>query len=221
MTGAIEKGGARLVEWLCLSALITAAFLGVPYWLCRLAHQATPPFMRTPDWWYWMYHLVSLAFALLLTAGSWKRSGVRLGDVRTHWWKVLIVCGVPIAITAAVYPHLPERPFAREHMGIWLISPLAQDLVFVGYIYGRLEPLLPRYVHRWVPVRWAMVAAAAFFAAHHLVNLQIMSVGFVAFQLCYTFLGCMAIGLSRQWTGSILYITLSHMAVNCIAWAVE
>ena len=221
MTGLVENRRGSLLEWLCLSALITLSFLGVPYWAWRLIHRSVPRFMQTHDWWNWQYHLLSLAFALLLTAGSCRRSGVRVGNIRPHWWKVLIVCGLPIAITAAVYPHLPERPFAREHIAIWLISPLAQDLVFVGYIYGRLEPLLPGYLHRRVRVRWAIVVTAAFFAAHHLPNLQAWSAGFVAFQLGYTFLGCTVIGLSRQWTGSVLYITLSHTAVNCIAWAID
>ena len=49
--------------------------------------------------------------------------------------------------------------------------------------------------------------------------LSTMSPGYVAFQLSYVFVGCVLVGLSRQWTGTIIYATLSHMAVNYIAWS--
>jgi membrane protease YdiL (CAAX protease family) len=40
----------------------------------------------------------------------------------------------------------------------------------------------------------------------------------VALQVPVTFLGWILAGLARQWTGSILYGTISHMGVNFIAW---
>ena len=39
------------------------------------------------------------------------------------------------------------------------------------------------------------------------------------FQLGYTFIGCVLLGISRQWTGSIVYATVTHTAVNYIAWS--
>jgi membrane protease YdiL (CAAX protease family) len=45
-----------------------------------------------------------------------------------------------------------------------------------------------------------------------------MSPAFLAFQLLYTSAGFVLTGLSRQWTGSLLYATLSHSGVNFIAW---
>jgi membrane protease YdiL (CAAX protease family) len=50
--------------------------------------------------------------------------------------------------------------------------------------------------------------------------LGIWPAGFVAFQMFYTFLLLLLIGLSRQWTGSILYVTAAHTAINLIAWAI-
>ena len=219
MREEMDSRRRRLVETLCLGVLVTLAFYGVPYWIYRITWRQLGGGLFPPAWMAWYYHLLFLAFALVLTAGSWRRSGLRIGAIRTHWRKVLLFCGLPILLTAVVYPLLPTRPFGREHMGIWLISPLAQDLVFPGYLYGRLEPLLPSRLHRRVPIRRALVVTSALFSLWHLPNLLAIPAGFVAFQLCYTFLGGILVGLTRQWTGSMLYITLSHMAVNFIAWS--
>ncbi len=63
--------------------------------------------------------------------------------------------------------------------------------------------------------------AALFFSLHHCPGLlsPSVSVQYIAFQLVYTFLGMLLVGLARQWTGSILYGAVTHMAVNLIAWA--
>ena len=167
----------------------------------------------------WYRDILTLAFALLLTCGSWKRSGIRFGAIKQHWRGVLLVCGIPIVLTALIYPFLPERPFSNMPILMWLTSPWHQDLVFSGYLYGRFEQLVPSYVHRKVRIRWALVLAALFFSLHHLPNFFSLSAGYVTFQLVYTFLGMILAGLSRQWTGSMVYVALTHMAVNCIAWA--
>jgi membrane protease YdiL (CAAX protease family) len=102
---------------------------------------------------------------------------------------------------------------------MWLVSPLAQDLIFMGWLYGRLDRAFPAYVHEALRIRRAVPLGGAFFAAWHLQNLAGgMSSGFVAFQLAYTATGYVVTGLSRQWTGSMLYATASHSAVNFIAW---
>ena len=165
------------------------------------------------------HSLVLLVFGLLLTIPTWKMSGLRIGTIRQHWRAVLIVCGIPVLLTALVYPQLGERPFARAGAEMWLISPLAQDLVFMGFTYGILESAFPKYVHPRVPVRRALLIGAVAFAAWHLPNLfSAMSPAFLAFQLLYTSAGFVLTGLSRQWTGSMLYATLSHSGVNFIAW---
>ena len=217
-TDNLSHSDSRL-EQFCLAGLITGAFLAVPMELCRITWRLFPESMQTQSLLNWYYYLLALAFGLILTMGSWKRSGICLGKIRHHWWKVLLVCGLPVLLTAIIYPRLPERPFAGAPMGMWLISPLAQDLVFLGYLYGRFERSLSGVVHRRLPIRWVLVVVAIYFALYHLPNLLAMSLGYVVFQLCYTFLGSLLVGLSRQWTGSIIYVTLTHMAVNYITWA--
>lgn len=209
----------RLLEWIFLGCAVTVASIAVPYWAMQVISRRYASMGSSVAWYSWRYECVAVAFGLLLTIGSPIRSGLRIGAIRANWWKVLIVCGIPIALTAAVYPQLSYRPFADSEPTMWLISPLAQDLIFLGFLYGRFEQLLPGYIHRRVPMRWCVPLTGLFFAAWHLQNLECMSTGYVVFQLCYTFLGGMLGGLSRQWTGSIFYAAAAHMAVNFIAWA--
>lgn len=208
-----------LIEWLLCGTLLTITYLAIPSWALQLTWKLFPKDMRTEACARWYWELLSLGFALLLTLGSWRRSGLRIGNIRQHWRGTVLVCGIPIALTAIIYPLLPERPFSDQGIQMWLTSPWHQDMVFAGFLYGRFAQVTPSYIHSKIRIRWALVLAAVFFALHHLPNLLSISAGYVAFQLAYTFLGMLLVGLARQWTGSILYGAITHMAVNCIAWA--
>jgi membrane protease YdiL (CAAX protease family) len=151
-----------------------------------------------------------------LTLPRRRRSGLRFGDIRNNWLRVIIVCAIPIAATAIAYPLLPVRPFTGGRIEMWLISPFAQDLVFQGFLLGRLERSYPP--RNRTGFGTALVLGALFFSAWHAQNFAGGTPdGFVFFQLAYTAVGFMLTGLSRLWTGSILYATLSHSAVNLIA----
>jgi len=210
------------LEWLCLALVITFAAHALPEQVWALT--ATEVIRPQAGPWDPLAavnyaYLCALAFGLLLTGSSLRRSGLRLGTTRGCLAPTLLVCGGFVLLAAVVYPRLPVRPFRGLPAGMWLISPLAQELVFTGYLYGRLEPLFQSYVHPRVRVRWALVVTGLCFAAWHLHNLGKLPTPFVAFQLAYTFVGFVVVGLSRQWTGSILYATLTHSAVNWIAWS--
>jgi membrane protease YdiL (CAAX protease family) len=162
------------------------------------------------------HSLVLLAFGLALTLPGRKRNGLRIGSIRPNWLRVLVVCAIPIIVTAIVYPRLPVQPFRGGRIEMWLISPIAQDLVFQGFLLGRLERSYPPRGR--LRFGKALMLGALFFSAWHLQNFTSpMPTGFVAFQLAYTAAGFMLTGMSRLWTGSILYATLSHSAVNFIA----
>jgi membrane protease YdiL (CAAX protease family) len=214
-----SSGKARL-EWLVLAAVLTAASHTVPDSLFVASWPRVPDFLRAlgmENYWY----LLTLLFGLALALTAPRRSGLRLGELRPHLRGVVLACGMPAALVAIIYPLLPVRPFVGSPVGLWLISPLAQDLLFIGYVYGRFETLFPDFVHPRIRVRWALVISALFFSAWHLPNFSTITSGFVLFQLCYTFAIFVTAGLSRQWTGSMLYFTLCHMAINFVAWWVK
>lgn len=167
-----------------------------------------------------LFAYLSLLFiGVVLALSSPRQSGLVVGEIAAHWWKVLIVCMIPIVIMLLEDPSQGENPFSGQSYTMWLISPLAQDLIFIGFLYGQLDRVLPGHVHRRVPVTRALLLTAFFFAIFHLPNLAAgMSPDFMVFQLLYTGIGLLIVGLSRQWTGSMLYTTLTHTAVNFLSW---
>jgi membrane protease YdiL (CAAX protease family) len=165
--------------------------------------------------------LVLIAVGLMLTLPAPRASGLRIGRIREHGKGVALVIGVPILLTAIVYPRLSDRPFAKSDISIWLTSPLAQDLIFGGVIYRILRPHFSARVHPALPFEWVLPIGGLFFAAWHLQNFAFLNWQYVVFQLVYTWAAYTFVGLTRQWTGSLLYVTLAHMAGNFIAWAAD
>jgi len=165
-------------------------------------------------------YLTLLAIGLLLALSAPRRSGLIVGELRPHWWKVIIVCAIPVILMLLDdTPKQGDSPFAQQSYTMWLLSPMAQDLIFIGFLYGQLEQAKPGTLHPKLPISWALAFTAFFFAIFHLPNLAAgMSPGFMLFQLAYTGVGLLVVGLSRQWTGSILYAVLAHTLVNFLAW---
>ena len=221
--GAPMGRNVQLAESICVGAVITLAYISFPSWLLRFVWSFLPDdisFSSINYWSEWGSGLLEVAFGLLLVLSAPSRSGICIGHIRLHWKKVLLTCGLPVLLTGIVYPFLPYRPFAGQPIMIWLTSPLAQDLVFIGYLYGCFESVAPSYIHRRIRIRWALVLTAVFFSLHHFSGYACWPASFVSFQMLYTFLGLLLIGLSRQWTGSILYAVAAHTGVNLIAWLV-
>lgn len=171
--------------------------------------------------WPWYHDLLFVVAGLVLTLSAPRRSGLRFGAIRERWKRVLLVCGGSVLAVAVVYPRLPVRPFSEASASMWAVSPLAQELLFMGYLYGRLDRAFPGFVHPKVPLARALVITCAFFGFWHLPNFFGLPAGYVLFQLFYTGVLGLIPGLSRQWTGSIVYVVLTHSAVNYIAWAVS
>jgi Type II CAAX prenyl endopeptidase Rce1-like len=206
------------VEALSLAAALTVLAATLPFsWLLQHVYEAH---FRGHDWLNLarFSDLVLIAVGLMLTLPDPRGSGLCIGRIREHWKGVLLVTGVPVLATAIVYPLLPRRPFAGSDLSIWLTSPLAQDLIFGGVIYRILRPHFAERVHPRLPFEWVLPVGGLFFAAWHVQNFTAFEPEFVVFQLLYTWAGYTIAGLARQWTGSLLYVTLAHMEGNFVAW---
>ncbi|MEM6688776.1 MAG: CPBP family intramembrane glutamic endopeptidase [Planctomycetota bacterium] len=162
--------------------------------------------------------LVFLCFSILLISNDPLSYGFRLGDeIGRKWPAVLVLCLVPIILTAVVYPLLPSKPFSGGPAATWLISPLAQDLFFAGFLYRWFAIHFPGRIISRFPANRCIILTAACFSAWHLPNALHGIGAFIWFQIAYTFLGACFVGIVRQWTGSFIYITFVHMSVNFIA----
>lgn len=76
--------------------------------------------------------LVFLALGLVLAIPARHRSGLTFGRQPDSWLATAAVVGLPVLCVAIIYPILPERPFAGASRDMWLLSPVAQDLWFLG-----------------------------------------------------------------------------------------
>ncbi len=210
MSGAPLRWAAELG----LGLALVAASHAVPTWVLDWALASAPGPVRAVG--YGNAHdLVSLALGALLALPAARASGLVLGARPPL--RAVLVAAAPVVATLLVYPNLPTRPFAGQRVGMWAISPMAQDLLFVGYLYGRFDALAPTPQSRRSPGP-ALWVTAALFAAWHLPNFRNMPSSYVTFQLAYTFAGLIVTGLSRQWTGSALYAMATHVLVNFVAW---
>ncbi|OFZ71523.1 MAG: hypothetical protein A2451_01930 [Bdellovibrionales bacterium RIFOXYC2_FULL_39_8] len=164
-----------------------------------------------------IWDTTSIIMPLLLCLTSLKRSGLVIGEWKLHHKKILLVCLTPIILTLIVYP-FTSKPFHNERVGVWLISPIAQDL-FGGYMYGALDEVFPKRIC-WANINYkqAVPLVALFGSLWHLHNFQVMAASFVLFQLIYIFIFAFWVYLTRQWTGSILPVWITHVCVNFICW---
>lgn len=204
-------------ESLAVALAITVAASAVPDWWLVVELWRDHPSLRAIPWKV-VRKVILLLFGLALVLPTRKRSGLCIGDIKTHWRSVMLVCGLPPLVAALVYPNLPVRPYSNAYATMWLVSPFAQSLVFVGFLYGYLESSFSNYVHPRLPVRWALVLTMLLFGLWHAPNFANGSAGYVWFQLFYTGILGIIPALSRQWTGSMLYVAMCHTAVNFVAW---
>ena len=158
-----------------------------------------------------------LSFSIILVAHDPVGYGLTFGDIRKQWKWVVPLCVIPLLGTWIVYPRLPVRPFTGDPIATWLISPLAQDLLFAGYLYRHFEKGFPGTITRKLPFNRTIFVTAVYFSLWHSVGLLYGAGGFVYFQMVYTFFGACLMGVIRQYTGSFIYITAVHIVANYIA----
>jgi membrane protease YdiL (CAAX protease family) len=185
-------------------------------WFTRLSSAIGASYGRAyEELWSIMGDSWCLLFGLMLVLPNPKKCGLRIGAIAENWRRVTLVIAVPSLIAACVAPFLELPKFA---ISLWLISPLAQDLVFSGYLYAILDDAFPGPVHPRVRIHRAVLLAACFFSLWHTPNCVYWNWQFVTLQLGYTFLGAVIVGMTRQWTGSLLYVTFAHTLGNFGAW---
>ncbi len=213
----MAKATLNKTECLLLAVVLVTAFHAVPWWAFSFL-PSRAIYERLGEHGYaTLYDAITGVLPFLLCIGSPLRSGLTLGRWQGHSLKVIGICVLPVLVTAIIYP-FTSRPFSGGRIGLWLVSPLAQDLLFAGYLYGLFDVVFPGHVHRRFRVKRAVLVTAAFFALWHVPNFWDMSPAYVAFQLLYTTIGGAWMLLARQLTGSMLPGVVTHMACNFISW---
>ena len=212
-TGDLKR---QQIGFLCLALVLVISMHALPAWLGAMAvhfkWQLVDVIGRAN-----FEPLILLLFSIILVCHDPAGYGIRLGDGMRHKWPwVLLICVFPIVATAICYPLLPSKPFSGAPLSTWLICPPAEDLLFAGYLYHGFSVHFPGKVSERFPANRCIFFTAAYFSLAHVPNITWIG-PFIWFQLVYTFFGACLVGVIRQWTGSMVYITIVHMAVNCIA----
>lgn len=161
-----------------------------------------------------------LVFGLLLVASHPVRSGITLGT-RQHRSKALAVAAVIIGGVLTYRFALEGNAFDdwSTNWSIWAISPVAQELVFSGFILGFLNEYFPRWWHTSIPLTGAVVISALLFGMWHFIPDLIFTdreMDWLIFRQAYTAIPWMLYAMTRLWTGTILYAVIMHIAVNFI-----
>lgn len=213
----MAKAAHRKREYLLLAVVLVAAFHAIPWWAFNFVPSRAIYDRLGEHGYATFYDGITGVMPFLLCIGSPLRSGLTLGRWQGRGLKVIGICGLPVLLTAIIYP-FTSQPFSGGRIGLWLVSPLAQDLLFAGYLYGLFDDAFPGHVHRRCRVNQAVLVTAAFFALWHVPNFGHMPTTYVAFQLLYTVIGGAWMLLARQLTGSIIPGVVTHMACNFISW---
>ena len=217
--GSVDKeakiGSSELI---LLCAVLVLAHHAIPYWVVTQFFDARSLFEQIGrDGWQLLMHGAQGIMPLLLCLTCIRRSGLVLGTWRKQLGLVVLVVSIPIVLTAIIYP-LTSTPFSNSSISTWLISPIMQDLLFSGYLYGLLRGRFAKMPVSKLPINTAMLITAMLFAFWHVPNFHGMAAAYVSFQLLYTFIGLVWALIAREITGSIIPVVVIHMCVNYLAW---
>lgn len=98
----------------------------------------------------------------------------------------------------------PWRQFAITYT---LIVPLTEELLFRGYILGKLNTEFAGFVNTRIGLSWAVIGSALLFGIWHVPNVRV-------FQVLFTIVGGLIFGVLREKTGTIYASVLLHIITN-------
>ena len=182
--------------FISLAILLVLSAHALPAWIGAIARHFEWPILELlgrPN----LEQLTFLLFSIVLICHDPAGYGLRIGnDMRKKWPWVLLICIIPVLVTAVCYPLLPSRPFSGATVSTWLISPLAEDILFAGFLYKGFSIHFPGMISRRLPAERCIILTAACFSLAHLPNIAWVG-SFVWLQLAYTFLGACLVGVIR------------------------
>jgi len=132
---------------------------------------------------------------------SWRETVLWLA-FWAAWMAVTEVAGRRLGLPAPEpWPAQPARDLVLRAAVIIVLAPLAEELVFRGLLFGRLEDA--------IGVVAAVLITAALFSVMHLQYRHT--------QLVLVFLDGLVFGVARASTGSVLLTALLHAVGNALA----
>ena len=100
-----------------------------------------------------------------------------------------------------------NNPWRQVAITYTLIVPLTEELLFRGYIPGKLKTEFAGFVNKEIGLSWAVIVSAILYGIWHVSNMRF-------FQVFFTIMGGLFFGVLREKTGTIYASVLLHIITN-------
>lgn len=162
----------------------------------------------------WSYQLtMSVPWFIVCSvpaAFAFSQSGIFLySQLFLRHWRSLLLLSTLVAAGLVVFVLLGITQYfhsVKYPLIFFLVTPLVEELLFRGWIYGQLEK------NEW----WPVLGSALLFGLHHLQYFSYRPTPFALFQIAYTFVLGLLFGMMRKKSGSIYPSLLTHMLINWV-----
>jgi hypothetical protein len=167
--------------------------------------------------------LLKLIFAFLLCLFTFQSSGLTFGGKagwRRHWLAVFFFFVLPLVLCAILYPLLGGKP-APGHgklLAFWLVTPVAEQLLFSGFIYGQMQAVFGKPSQAVAGAFSAAPIVTAFlFALYFWPELRNANEsGSALLHMILAFIYSAWILNLRRWTASVWLCVLNHVLMNVL-----
>jgi membrane protease YdiL (CAAX protease family) len=202
-------------------AVVVAALIGLVFYLPAFILWCGPLFyfyneeiceqIGTSNLW----HLLLLFCGIALCAFHPKAMGVRLGRIRESLGFIALVAALAWALTAIGVLLVPDHPFQDAPPGMYLLTPVAEELIFRGFAYTALLWAFRGKTTRY-GMSYAVLGSGLLFGLWHISMAGTVTWGWVWLQAAYTTLAGIMLGVVRERTNSVVPCVAAHMGSNYI-----
>jgi membrane protease YdiL (CAAX protease family) len=162
-----------------------------------------------------LWHLILLACGVVLVAFHPRAMGVRFGRIRSNLWLIGLVSVIAWFATWVGVLIVPDHPFQDAPSGMYLMTPVGEELIFRGFAYTALLWAFRGKTTRF-GISYAVLGSALLFGGWHISMAGTISWSWVWLQAAYTTLAGLLLGVLRERTGSIVPCVTAHMGSNFI-----
>jgi membrane protease YdiL (CAAX protease family) len=127
----------------------------------------------------------------------------------------LIFMATLICVSNLLFLWASNNPWRQVATTYTLIVPLTEELLFRGYILGKLKTEFGGFVNMKIGLSWAVIGSALLFGIWHVPNIWTgFSPSTGILQVFFTIVGGLIFGVLREKTGTIYASVLLHMITN-------
>ena len=127
----------------------------------------------------------------------------------------LIFMAMLICVSNLIFLWAINNPWRQVAITYTLIVPLTEELLFRGYILGKLKTEFGGFVNMKIGLSWAVIGSALLFGIWHVPNIWVgFSLSMGVLQVFFSIVGGLIFGILREKTGTIYASVLLHIITN-------